>query len=617
MAKAAQPPDALGSPDAEHARLLQIIDQTPSAVVVTDLSRRITWVNAGFERMTGWWRHEVLGRSPGELLRSPHTDPAAVARLREALDAGQPVQCDLVNRRRDGSDFWLELRIEPLLQAGRHVGFLATELDITDRVLAQSALRAREAELARSGRLARIGGWSLQPGTGSMQWSPQAVQLLDLPKGSLPTWTEFLAWVEPASRAEVEAIAAPQSGAAEWDLSLPICTRLGRPRWFRLFAQVGHDGPRVDGVLQDVTVQYMERQRAARDAQVLRSALEAIDEAFVLFDPEDRLVDCNEKYRDIYAPVRDVIAPGATFETIIRTWAERGHCPAAEGRVAEWVAQRLEQHRAGDSTVIQALDDGRVMRIVERRSPDGYLVGFRFDITELVRARETAEAHARRQSEFVANVSHELRTPLQAILGFSELALLELEDAGSPLVPMLRDIHLGGQRMLTLVNGLLDIFRLEGDVVQLSRTRVDLSELLVSVTHELQPLADKRQLRFALPQVTGPQVEADAFRMEQVLRNLLANALRYAPVGSAIEIGLAQGADGTRVSVRDHGPGMPPEMLESIFQPFSQAGSTPDGTGTGLGLAISRSIMAAHRGSLHASLPDGGGACFTLWLPPD
>ncbi|MET3603283.1 PAS domain S-box-containing protein [Sphaerotilus sulfidivorans] len=137
---------------------------------------------------------------------------------------------------------------------------------------------------------------------------------------------------------------------------------------------------------------------------LLRGSIDAVNEAFVVYDPQDRLVFCNDKYRELYATSADLILPGASFESIIRAGAERGQYRAAAGRVEAWIAERMAVHRAADGVVEQQLDDGRWLRIIERRMPDGHLVGFRIDITELVLARERAEAASRESRKALARL---------------------------------------------------------------------------------------------------------------------------------------------------------------------------------------------------------------------
>jgi PAS domain S-box-containing protein len=144
------------------------------------------------------------------------------------------------------------------------------------------------------------------------------------------------------------------------------------------------------GVGQDVTERVRAEEaaeraqrRAEHAEQVLRTAIEVLDDGFVLYDKDDRLVICNERYRELYAESRPLMIPGASFEDIIRAGAASGAYPDAVGREDEWVDERLATHRAADGRVEQRRADGRWIRIAERRTMDGGIVGFRVDITEL------------------------------------------------------------------------------------------------------------------------------------------------------------------------------------------------------------------------------------------
>jgi len=278
----------------------------------------------------------------------------------------------------------------------------------------------------------------------------------------------------------------------------------------------------------------------------------------------------------------------------------------------------MAAHRAGDHTLVQRLGNGRILRVIDRKMADGHTVGFRVDITELVRATEAAESADRAKSQFIATISHELRTPLQAITGFSDLGR-HFAQGHAQYEPMFEDIHAAGLRMLTLVNDLLDVSKIDGSVGSLVLRRAELWPLVAAVAHELQGLADQRDVCFEL---AAPPValwaDVDAFRLQQVLRNVLANALRFAPADTAIEIDCRSLAPaGATLTVRDHGPGIPDAELEAVFEAFVQSSLTSDGSGgTGLGLTLCRKIMAAHGGKIRAANAPGGGALMTLELPP-
>ena len=294
----------------------------------------------------------------------------------------------------------------------------------------------------------------------------------------------------------------------------------------------------------------------------------------------------------------------------------------------------------------------RVMPYTDAEGAVAGVITCMTDVTEFreaalrtVEAKNAAEHANLAKSEFLANISHELRTPLQGILGFSELG-----SRGMRVDPraqgMFSDIHSAGQRMLSLVNNLLDLSRLESTVGEVVLQPIDIVPALQGVVHELRPLAQRGELRLtatgdlavltdSLTGLTGltgltepaaaqPAVRAlslwaaaDRFRLQQVLRNVLANAIRFAPAGSTITVTWRQAS--TRelmVSVRDHGPGIPIPELERIFESFVQSSRTKDGSGgTGLGLAICRKIMRAHRGRISAHNHAEGGAVFEIVLP--
>ncbi len=245
---------------------------------------------------------------------------------------------------------------------------------------------------------------------------------------------------------------------------------------------------------------------------------------------------------------------------------------------------------------------------------------FREAAQRTLEGREAAERANAAKSEFLANISHELRTPLQSILGFSELGGLR-SGTDVRLQGMFGDIHGAGQRMLALVNNLLDLSRLESSVGEVGLLPIDITPGLRAVVRELWQMAQARGLRLSVPDEddagTGLWAAADDIRLQQVLRNVLANAIRFAPAGSDIAVTWGHdGSDGLCVQVRDHGPGIPAGELEAVFESFVQSSRTKDGSGgTGLGLAICRKIMTAHHGQINASNHPAGGAVFEFMLP--
>ena len=266
------------------------------------------------------------------------------------------------------------------------------------------------------------------------------------------------------------------------------------------------------------------------------------------------------------------------------------------------------------SRVEVAKDDGQA----------GGVLSVLMDVTEfrdaeraIREARDAAQQASRAKSEFIANISHELRTPLQSILGFSELGLMLAAPTGKTNI-MFQDIYGSGQRMLALVNNLLDISKIENEPDAPVLGVLDMRLLLDDVLIALAPLFLARRLNISrdIPEDTY-KVCVDALRIQQVLRNVLANAVKFSPPGGTISIQMRRTMDANvHLCIRDQGCGVPENEIEQIFEPFVQSSRTKDGSGgTGLGLAISRKILGDHGGSIHAENLPGSGAVFHLYLP--
>ncbi|WP_423597265.1 ATP-binding protein [Roseateles sp. MS654] len=375
-----------------------------------------------------------------------------------------------------------------------------------------------------------------------------------------------------------------------------------------------------------------------RSLQARAEAMEALEGA------HEQLADRERDMRVLLKSVQEVIFrtnPAGTLTFVNARWTtlHRGRPDEAVGRRLADLAEPADREavaalfggeegvRSVEATIRNAEGAPRRYQIATvplRR--DGELLGYAgsaVDITErsaaerLTRqARDAAEEASRTKTEFLANISHELRTPLQSILGFSELGMAR-SGGQERLHAMFADIHGSGQRMLALVNDLLDASKLESVVGSLELRDQDLREPVGAVVRELAPLTAKRQLTLAAELPAAMPARVDPLRFQQAVRNVLANAIKFAPQGGVIELRGERTPEGAlHLCVADRGPGIPVDELERIFDPFVQSSATKDGSGgTGLGLPISRRIVEMHGGQLYAANREGGGAEFHLILP--
>ena len=363
-----------------------------------------------------------------------------------------------------------------------------------------------------------------------------------------------------------------------------------------------------------------ERKRSEKQLQqvesLLRTSIEVIDEAFVIFDPDDRLVFCNDKYRQIYASIAHLIVPGVHFETLVRAGVEEGRQIEAIGRNEAWIQERLASHRASNSTLIQHHASGRVQRIVERRTPDGHIVGFRIDITELYHAKEAAEAANIAKSRFLATMSHEIRTPLNGILGMAQVLLMPSIQNAERL-EYARTIYNSGQTLLNLLNDILDLSKIEAGKIELESVPMSPAKIIRHTQKLFEQMAIDKGLRLEIAW-SGPPATylGDPHRVSQMLSNLVNNAVKFTREGrirlEGREVERTDQAAVLEFSVQDTGIGIPDDKQDLLFLPFSQADSatTRHFGGTGLGLSIVRTLAQAMGGTSGFESEAGRGSRF-------
>jgi signal transduction histidine kinase/CheY-like chemotaxis protein len=239
-------------------------------------------------------------------------------------------------------------------------------------------------------------------------------------------------------------------------------------------------------------------------------------------------------------------------------------------------------------------------------------------------AREEAEAANRTKSAFLANMSHELRTPMNAIIGYSEMLIEEAEDEGQAgPIPDLKRIHAAGKHLLSLINDILDLSKIEAGKMTIFVEAFEVRGMVGDVVSTIQPLVEKNANALQVQMADDPgAMRADLTKVRQVLFNLLSNATKFTKNGVivlSVERTAAEAGESMVFSVKDSGIGMTPEQMGKLFQAFSQADTSTarDYGGTGLGLAISRKFCQLMGGDITVASEYGRGTTFTVTLPVD
>jgi len=392
---------------------------------------------------------------------------------------------------------------------------------------------------------------------------------------------------------------------------------------------------RFTAFIHDISEQQQfqrELEKAKADAEraerQLRTAIEALDDGFVLYDNDDRLVICNERYREIYGTSADLLNPGVQFESVIREGVKRGQYPDAEGLEDEWIAERLRAHRSANSIIEQQIDDGRWLRISERRTVDGGTVGFRVDISKLKEIQmrlEDANAELARASrlkdEFLASMSHELRTPLHAIIGLSEaLRVGAFEALTEEQSESIGHIEESGRHLLKLINDILDLSKVEAGQLDLRKRKCETETVCRESLRLVREAAQRKGLDIQLNVSSNAQfVLADPLRLKQILVNLLSNSVKFTPAGGQLGIDVTTEYPEERVdfTVWDTGVGIAKADFRRLFRPFVQldSGLARKHSGAGLGLSLVRRLAEMHGGGVRVESSPGCGSRFIVMLP--
>jgi len=381
---------------------------------------------------------------------------------------------------------------------------------------------------------------------------------------------------------------------------------------------------------------------AAREALYKGIVSQALD-AITLIDPvEDRFVEFNDAacqplghQREAFARLRPSQLLGRRVEVELDVRFPGGRtlggvfdarCRHADGTWRDVrISARMINLRDRDRLICMWSD------ITAQKQAEAELLRHRDHLAELVqeqtgdlqRAKDAAENANIAKSEFLSNMSHELRTPMHAILSYARLGRDRLATAPKEkLLHYFQTIVTSGDRLLRLLNDLLDLSKLEAGKMLLERADWDLHALTQASMADFAPLAAERGIALALSEEAATlTVNCDGGRIRQVIGNMLSNAIKFSPEGGRIDVLLAPAClpdlrAGVAVAVRDQGVGIPESELEAVFDKFVQSSKTRSGAGgTGLGLSITREIVSLHGGIITAANNPGGGACFTVVLP--
>jgi len=634
-------------------RQAALLDLAPDAIIVREAgTNRIAFWNRGAEALYGWSRQEAIGQSLHALLQTQSSRP--LDEIEAALFRTGQWQGELVHTRRDGTRLIVSSRWAPQLDAEeRALACLEINTDITARKEIEAALGEREASLERAQSVAHLGSWEWNIATGAVYWSPEVYRLLGyVDEGVTPTRAAFNHAVHPGDAARVQqALDDALADTTSYTYEIRTAALDGVERILACQNELVPDADgrplKVVGTALDVT----ERKRAEAErlqlsaTEAARTLAEAARHRMAFLADASRVLASSLDYDTTVQKVTEVAVPVLAdicllhivddHDQLVRaaTTARADIQPTSEPSASELssVLKSGESELGPFRLFVPLVLRGHVRGVMTfqagRQRPN-----FSEDDLDLAAelahrcelAIENAGLHAEAQratrlrDEFLSVAAHELKTPMTSLRGYAQWLLRSIKD-GAVVDPGLLDrglraIDVQSFKLVDLTEQLLDISRIEAGKLRLECREVDLVPFVRGVVDAAQAMAQAHTLTFDSPQQCPAFV--DPLRLEQVVRNLIDNAIKYSPAGGSVEIVLRPADHGRLVlTVRDHGLGIPLERRENLFDRFYQAHGEGHFGGLGLGLYISRQIVELHGGHISAEFPADGGSCFQVTLP--
>lgn len=612
---------------ASEQHLRSIFDTAFDAILTIDHTGTIRSANRAVTRLFGWHPKQLIGQSMDQLLSPEHAQMLG-GHLRDYVQSGlrrlPSSELELTCKGRDGQEQPVRISIG-ITQNEQRPLFVVFVTDITERKRMERSIRESEQQYRSlisnipgvsfrclldddwsmifiSDAVQALTGWSAEDFTSRRQ----SIAALYHPDDYQPAVEQVQAAIEEGRNYTVEYRLLDRQGREHWiwESGSAVCDEVGVPRW-------------IDGVLLDQTETKLRNAEYEGKVNAFSRAM-----AMVEFDLQGYLLAANENALAIL---------GYSLEQIVGVHHRElcdPHYAASDEYIVFWDDLRAGMFKAGEflrigqggkQFWIQAsynpiLDaDGKPFKVVKLASD---LTPRRLMEQEMRIARDRAEAAAAARSSFLANMSHEIRTPMNAIIGFTELLInTPLSDAQRR---HLQTVQHSSRSLLGLLNDILDTAKLDRGAVELEVLDFSLRDLCEQVCTTQRLTAEAKGLKLLLdyPAQVAEFFCGDALRLQQVLTNLVGNAVKFTHAGEVC-VRVQGEPDAMRLLIEDTGIGIAADRLEKIFEPFAQADASMSRRfgGTGLGTTISRQLVELMGGRLRVESTLGIGSRFCIELP--
>ena len=631
MRERLQARSAVGDPAAPFAVLAET---APMGVFRTDAAGRFTYTNASWQAASGLTAEESLGDGWAAKL-VPEDRACVLDHWRRSVERREPFEMRYRARRDTGlRQFWARARPLPG-PGGALIGYVGIVEDVTDRITAERELRESKALLDRTGRVAGIGGWSLDLQTEELVWSDQTCRIHDLEPGHSPTLQESFSYYKPEARAAIQAaVRRGMEHGEPWSLELPLVTAKGREIWVLAQGQVDwQDGVpvRLVGAFQDVTEHHRAAVELEHNRQRLRALYESTPALMHSVDAAGRLLSVSDRWLERLGYKRQQVIGRALDDFMTPESAQQArerHRPALwrDGQLTDCAVQLISADGGLRDVLISAVAEytaeGRPLRALALVDDITEDLQRRAELAHEQQMRRQTERHVqeldqllRERSEMLDVLAHEVRQPLNNASAALQSAAASLAGQGEREAQMrLTRAQSVLSQVLAGVDNTLAAASLLAGGGRIAREDADI-DTLIAVT--IADLPREQRGRIVVHRHTATRTALmDMSLLRLALRNLLSNALKYAPGVSTVALHVMDFDEppALQLEVADAGPGIPRELLPRLFTRGARGSGGTEST-HGLGLYIVRRVMDMHGGRAELLRTGPLGTVMRLTLP--
>jgi PAS domain S-box-containing protein len=619
----------------ENYRLLSLIaEDNINAVVICNEKGRIEWVNKSYTQMTGYSREELIGKSPGSLLQGPESEKETINYIKARIEKGEPFNCEILNYAKSGKKYWVRILGQAFRdKEGKIKGFFALEEDITKARESQEKIRESESRLT-------VLIQNLQEGILLEDQYRKIVYInqkfCDMFK--IPLNPELMIGMDCSMAAEQSKYLFKDEEGFVNEINNLLHNKktvtsdvleLKDGRFFErdfvpVFMQYQYNGHLWK--YSDITARKNYEKTLKLREEKYRNIIENMNLGMIEVDENDIIQSANQSFSSLTGYTKDELL-GKTASEILLPPEEK-----------EILLSKNSLRKAGISDIYE------VEGIKKEGEPRWWLIsgapnyddegkyigtiGIHLDITEqkkmeneLIKAKMEAEESSKAKENFLANMSHEIRTPLNAIIG------LMREIAREPLTrkqnQYLTNAGTAAEHLLSIINNVLDISKIEAGELQLENRHFSLSEIIEGTKQIMSAISDEKLIQIEIknsPELL-PAYNGDPARIRQILINIVGNAIKFTEKGKifieCLTTPTSENQHRVLISVKDTGIGMDQSFQKNLFKKFSQEenSTTRRQGGTGLGMAITYELVHLMNGSIEVISEKGQGTTFNIWLP--